>query len=52
MGSEARIDQLEVRSPESCLYPGIRSQECPHRHDLFMLEYSKCAILGITFFQC
>ena len=31
-------DQLEVRSPERCLYPGIRSQGCPHRHDLFMLE--------------
>ena len=38
MGSDARIDQLEGRSPESCL-SWVRSHEgCP-KHDLFTLEY-------------
>ena len=42
VGSDARIDQLEGRSPESCL-PWLRSHKgCP-KHDLFMLEYCKCA---------
>ena len=42
VGSDARIDQLEGRSPESCL-SWLRSHEgCP-AHDLFMLEYSRCA---------
>ena len=42
--SDARIDQLEGRSPESCL-SWLRSHEgCP-KHDLFQLEYSRCARL-------
>ena len=44
MGSGARIDQLEGHSPESCLYWLISHKGCP-KHDLFMSEYSKCAIL-------
>ena len=41
MGSDARIDQLEGRSPEaeSCLsWLGSHKDRCP-KHDLFMLEY-------------
>ena len=42
--SDARIDQLEGRNPERCL-SWLRSHEgCP-KHDLFTLEYSKCARL-------
>ena len=38
--SDARIDQLEGRSPESCL-SWLRSNEgCP-KHDLFLLEHSR-----------
>ena len=46
MGSDARIDQLEGHSPESYLYLSLLRSHmgCP-KHDLFMLEYSKCAIL-------
>ena len=44
MGSDARIDQLEGRSPESYLSLLRSHKGCP-KHDLFMLEYSKCAIL-------
>ena len=41
VGSDARINQLEVSSPESCL-SWLRSHKgCP-QHDLFTLEYSKC----------
>ena len=44
MGSDARINQLEQRSPESCL-SGLRSYEgCP-KYDLFTLEYIKSAEL-------
>ena len=44
MGSDARIDQLEGRSPERCPY-WLRSHKgCP-KHDLFPLEYSRCARL-------
>ena len=46
MGSDARIDQLEGRSPESYL-SWLRSHEgCP-KHDLFKLEYFRCAKLYI-----
>ena len=46
MGSDVRIDQLKGCSPESCL-SWLRSHKgCP-KHDLFMLEYSKCAKLSI-----
>ena len=44
MGSGARVDQLEGRSHESCLSRLISHKGCP-KHDLFMSEYSKCAIL-------
>ena len=38
VGSDARIDQLEGRSPKSCL-SWLRTQEgCP-KHDLFPLAY-------------
>ena len=48
MGSDARIDQLEERSPASCL-SWLRSHKgCP-KHDLFTLEYSKCAKLFINY---
>ena len=41
VGSDARIEQLEGRSLESCL-SWLRSHGgCPNQ-DLFMLEYSKC----------
>ena len=42
VGSDARIDQLEGGSHESCL-SWLRSHKgCP-KHDIFPLEYSKCA---------
>ena len=42
MVSEARIDQHKGLTPESCL-SWLRSQEgCP-KHDLFPLEYIRCA---------
>ena len=46
MGSDARIDQLEGRSPESGL-SWLRLHEGYPKHGLFMLEYSRCAILCI-----
>ena len=42
--SDASIDQLKGRSPESCL--SWHPEGCP-KHDLFTLEYSKCARLLI-----
>ena len=39
MGSDARIDQLEGRCPESCLSSPRSHEGCP-KHDLFTLEYS------------
>ena len=39
MGSEARIDQLEGHSPESCISWRISDEGFP-KHDLFLLEYS------------
>ena len=44
MGSDARIDQLEGRSPESFLSLLRLYKGCP-KYDLFPLEYSKCAKL-------
>ena len=35
MGSDARIDQLEGRSPEGCLYPGS-----DHTRDVQNIIYS------------
>ena len=44
MGSDARIDQLEGHSPESCLF-WLKSHKGCSKHDLFMLEYSISARL-------
>ena len=44
MGFDAKIDQLEGRSLESCL-SWLRSHKGCAKHDLFTLEYSKCAKL-------
>ena len=44
VGSDARIDQLEGRSPESCLSRLRSHKGCP-KHDLFTLEYSISARL-------
>ena len=44
MGSDARIDQLEGRSPESCL-SWLKSHKGGPKHDLFMLGYSQCSKL-------
>ena len=44
VGSDARIDQLEGRSSESCLSLPRSHEGCP-KHDIFTFEYSKCANL-------
>ena len=44
VGSDARIDQREGRSPESGLSWLRLHEGCP-KHDLFTLEYSTCARL-------
>ena len=44
VGSDARIDQLEGCSPESCLSWLRLHKGCP-KHDQFTLEYNKSAKL-------
>ena len=46
MGSDARIDQIEGRCPESCLSSPRSHEGCP-KHDLFTLQYSRymCKIM-------